>query len=109
MSWPADIDLRPTYYFLTVAAISLGISCVGGCFTLLHLKRPSITSMEILVAMLGIVLLIMWIAADFLEGHSEKTPEKNMLDWACRRNGSPTNVLVRYSSICQEQVGLPVL
>ena len=107
LSWPNDIDLHPTDFFLTVSAITLVVSAIGLYFTLVRLKHSSFTFIEMVLALSSILILILWIAADFLETHSEKTPKKSLLAWACRRVSSPTNILVSYASICQEQVGLP--
>ena len=105
-SWPADLDLHPAVIFLVVASISLLVSLVWAFLTLFRLKRPSFSFAEMASVMLSLALLILWIAADFLEIQSELTPKRSLLSWACRRGSSPANVLVRYGSICKEQVCL---
>ncbi|KAI4247568.1 MAG: hypothetical protein LQ352_006143 [Teloschistes flavicans] len=59
--------------------------------------------MERILAVLSGLLLVMWITGVALQGVSERTPKKDLLSWACRRRESPTNVLVSYTSICDEQ------
>jgi len=103
-SWPADIDLHPAVIYLIIASISLLASSVWSCLTIYYLRRPSFSSAEMASVMLSLVLLILWIAADSIEGQSELTPKRSLLSWACRRGSSPTNVLIRYGSICAEQV-----
>ncbi|KAL8659391.1 MAG: hypothetical protein Q9202_007140 [Teloschistes flavicans] len=60
--------------------------------------------MERILAVSSGLLLVMWITGVALQGVSERTPKKDLLSWACRRRESPTNVLVSYTSICDEQV-----
>jgi hypothetical protein len=103
-SWPADLDLHPAVIYLIIASISLLASSVWSWLTIYYLRRPSFSSAEMASVMLSLVLLILWIAADSIEGQSELTPKRSLLSWACRRGSSPTNVLVRYGSICAEQV-----
>lgn len=106
ISWPSDLDLHPAVFLLVIASISMLNSLVWTGFTLFRLKRPSFSPAEVASIMLSLGLLILWLAADFLETRSEHTPKKSLLSWACRRESSPTNVLVRYGSICEEQVCL---
>lgn len=105
-SWPADLDLHPAVIYLIIASISLLASSVWSCLTIYYLRRPSFSSAEMASVMLSLVLLLLWIVADSIEGQSELTPKKSLLSWACRRGSSPTNVLVRYGSICAEQVSV---
>ena len=105
-SWPADLDLHPSVLFLVVASISLVASSAGSLITLLHLRSPRFSSAELASIIISLALLFLWLAVDLVEGHSEQTPKRSLLSWACRRESSPTNVLVRYGSICAEQVCL---
>lgn len=105
-SWPADLDLHPAVIYLTVASISLLASLVWAFLTICYLRRPTFSSAEMASVMLSLVLLVLWIAADLLEAQSEQTPKRSLLSWACRRGSSPTNVIVRYGSICAEQVSV---
>lgn len=105
-SWPADLDLHPAVIYLIVSSISLLASLVWSCLTIYYLRRPSFSTTEMASVMLSLVLLMLWIAAESVEGLSELTPKRSLLSWACRRGSSPTNVLVRYGSICAEQVSV---
>ena len=105
-SWPADLDLGPVVFFFVVASVSLLASLVGTLLTLLRLKRSPFCSLEIASVTVSLALLLLWITGDIIEGQSERTPKRSLLSWACRRERSPTNVLVRYGSICEQQVCL---
>lgn len=103
-SWPADLDLHPAVLFLVIASVSLLASMAGALLALLRVKSSSFSSAEIASVIVSLVLLVLWIAVNFVEGQSERKPKRSLLCWACRRERSPTNVLVRYGSICAEQV-----
>ena len=105
ISWPEDLNLHPIYIFLAVSALTLILSIPSTILTLRRMIAAAPFSLlEVASTMASLVLSLIWIAADFLQHHSESTPKKDLLSWACRRNDSPTNALVRYQSICQEQV-----
>ena len=103
-SWPEDLNLHPIYIFLSVSAMSLIASILSTTLTLRRLKLPTFSPLEVGSTMVSLVILLLWLASDFLQYHSELTPKKDLLSWACRRTSSPTNALVSYESICQEQV-----
>lgn len=103
-SWPEDLNLHPIYIFLTISAMSLIASIPSATLTLRRLKLPAFSPLEVGSTMVSLVILVLWLASDFLQYHSELTPKKDLLSWACRRTSSPTNALVSYQSICEEQV-----
>lgn len=105
ISWPKNLNLHPAYLLLAASAMSI-VPCLAATVVNLHrLKTRSCSTMEKVMAFISGVLLVMWIVGDILQGVSEKTPKKDLLSWACRRRGSPTNIMVSYTSICDEQVG----
>lgn len=107
ISWPKDLDLHPAYLVLAASALSVTPSLLAIILSIRRLKVPSWSMLEQVLAIISGVLLLMWIAAAGMQGISEKEPKTNMLSWACRRRDSPTNVLVSYTSVCDEQVGIP--
>lgn len=104
ISWPNDLNLHPDYLIIAASAMSLAPSLIATFLSLRRLKVPSYSTMEKIQALGSAVLLIVWIVADSVQGISGKTPRTDLLSWACRRRDSPTNVLVSYTSICDEQV-----
>ena len=104
ISWPKDLNLHPIYIFLTISAISLIASIPSAALTLRRLKLPAFSPLEVGSTMVSLVILVLWLASNFVQYHSELTPKKDLLSWACRRTSSPTNALVSYQSICEEQV-----
>ena len=105
-SWPKDLNLVPAYTFLTLAAasalVSLALALHQGW--LVRRKSHSFTLGERASALSAFLGFVFWLAADGIQAKSEGTPKKDLLKWACKRYSSPTNVLVSYDSICQEQV-----
>lgn len=104
ISWPKNLDLHPIYFFLIVSAMSLVLSLSSAILTLRRLSQSNFSLVEVASTMVSLVMLLFWLAANFLQHHSESTPKKDLLSWACRRTSSPTNILVRYETICHEQV-----
>lgn len=104
ISWPKDLNLHPAYVVLAASSISIGPSLASTLVGFRRLRIPSYSIMERILAVLSGLLLVMWITGVALQGVSERTPKKDLLSWACRRRESPTNVLVSYTSICDEQV-----
>ena len=104
ISWPKNLDLHPIYFFLIVSAMSMILSFSSGILIFRRLSQHKFSLVEVASAMVSLVMLLFWLAAAFLQHHSELTPKKDLLSWACRRTSSPTNILVRYESICHEQV-----
>ncbi|KAL8953399.1 MAG: hypothetical protein Q9222_000776 [Ikaeria aurantiellina] len=103
ISWPTDLDLHPAYFFISVSAMSLAPNLVSTIISLRRRQALSYSVMEKVFLSISGVLLVLWIVADVLQGTSERTPKTDLLSWACRRRESDTNVLVRYTSICDEQ------
>lgn len=104
VSWPNDLNLRPAYFFLISSALSLVSSIALSIYLYLRRNRPSFTPVEVASIIMGLVMSVIWITGDVLQYQSEKTPKKDFLKWSCRRKGSPTNSLVSYDAICDEQV-----
>lgn len=104
ISWPKNLDLHPAYLTLAASAMSIALSLFAIVLSFHRLKVPSCSVIERVPALVTAVLLLMWIAADAMQGMSEKRPKTDLLRWACRRRESPVNVLVSYTSICDEQV-----
>ncbi|KAL8938586.1 MAG: hypothetical protein Q9216_003814 [Gyalolechia sp. 2 TL-2023] len=102
-SWPKDLNLHPAYFIIAASALSVAPTLVSAIVNLRRLKASSPSRMEIVMACISGILLIVWIVGDILQGISERTPKKDILNWACRRRSSPTNVVVSYTSICDEQ------
>ena len=105
ISWPRDLDLHPIYFFLIVSTLSVVLSLSSAILSFCRLHLAIFSLVEVGSTMVSLVMLLIWLAADFLQHRSELTPKKDLLSWACRRTSSPTNILVRYESICHEQVG----
>lgn len=104
ISWPKDLDLHPAYVVLAAASMSIGPSLVSTIVAFRRLGVSSYSLIERFLAVISGLLLVMWIVGVALQGVSERTPKTDLLSWACRRRESPTNVLVSYTSICDEQV-----
>ena len=104
ISWPKNLDLHPIFFFLIVSAMSLILSLSSAILTFRRLSQSKFSLVEVASTMISLVMLLFWLAATFLQHHSELTPKKDLLSWACRRTSSPRNILVRYESICHEQV-----
>ena len=104
ISWPTELNLRPACMVLAASAMSVSPSLAS---IVIGLRRPRslcYSNMEKILALIDSVLLVMWITSDILKGVSERTPKRDLLSWACRRRGSPTNKLVNYTLVCDEQV-----
>ena len=104
ISWPKNLDLHPIYFFLVVSAMSLVLSFSSAILTFRRLSQSNFSLVEVASTVVSLVMLLFWLAANFLQHHSELTPKKDLFSWACRRTSSPTNILVRYEIICHEQV-----
>ncbi|KAL8774491.1 MAG: hypothetical protein Q9209_000864 [Squamulea sp. 1 TL-2023] len=108
-SWPKDLNLHPAYFLLAVSAISIAPSLLSTVIGFRRLKAQSYSTIEKFLVVASGVLLIMWIVGDIMQGVSEKTPKRDILRWACRRRNSLTNVLVSYTSVCDEQLAIKYL
>ena len=106
ISWPKDLNLVPAYIFLALAAANTLVSLVSALHQgwLIRRKFHSFSVGEGGSALSAFLGFVFWLAADSIQAKSEGTPKKDLLRWACKRHSSPTNVLVSYDSICQEQV-----
>ncbi|KAL9019855.1 MAG: hypothetical protein Q9185_002904 [Variospora sp. 1 TL-2023] len=109
ISWPADLNLYPTYFFLATSATSVAPSLLAAFLNVRRRKIHSCSTMEKALAFVSGVLVLIWIAADLTQGVSERTPKTDILSWACRRRDSPTNELVSYASVCDEQQAVKYL
>ncbi|KAL8844195.1 MAG: hypothetical protein Q9205_002269 [Flavoplaca limonia] len=109
ISWPRDLNLRPAYLVIAVSALTIFPSLLSAIVELRRLKAQSYSTGEKILAVISGVLLVMWIASVVLQGVSETTPKRDILKWACRRRDSPTNVLVSYTSVCDEQLAIKAM
>ncbi|KAL8897571.1 MAG: hypothetical protein Q9207_007152 [Kuettlingeria erythrocarpa] len=109
ISWPKDLDLHPAYLILASSAMSVTPSLLATVLNIRRLKLTSLSMLEQVLALISGVLLLMWIAADGMQGISEKAPRTDLLSWACRRRDSPTNVLVSYTLVCDESQAVKYL
>ncbi|KAL8716493.1 MAG: hypothetical protein Q9225_006184 [Loekoesia sp. 1 TL-2023] len=103
ISWPKDLNLHPAYLILAASAMGIVPCLAATVVNLYRSKASSCSTMEKVMTFISGVLLVMWIVGEILQGVSEKTPKKDLLSWACRRKSSPTNIMVSYTSICDEQ------
>ncbi|KAL8973973.1 MAG: hypothetical protein Q9197_001786 [Variospora fuerteventurae] len=109
ISWPTNLNLYPTYLFLATSATSVAPSLLAAFLNVRRRKFHSCSTMEKALAFVSGVLVLIWIAADVTQGVSERSPKADILSWACRRRDSPTNVLVSYASVCDEQQAVKYL
>lgn len=103
-SWPKDLNLRPAYFFLVIASLSLAVSLVSSLYSFMRRNSPTFSVIDAVSALGVIILAALWITGDALQYQSEKTPKRDVLSWSCRRSESPTNALVGYASTCTQQV-----
>ncbi|KAL8650728.1 MAG: hypothetical protein Q9226_005022 [Calogaya cf. arnoldii] len=109
ISWPKDLNLHPAYFVIAVSALSIVPSLLSTIVGLRRMKAQSHSTIEKTLAVTSGVLLVMWMVSNIIQGVSEKTPKRDLLKWACRRRDSPTNVLVSYTSVCDEQLAIKYL
>lgn len=102
-SWPDDLNLRPAYFFMAIASISLAVSLGSSLHSFLRRNSLIFSTIDVVSAIGATILTVLWITGDALQYHSEKTPKRDMLSWACRRSESPTNSRVGYASTCSQQ------
>ncbi|KAL9004983.1 MAG: hypothetical protein Q9188_002231 [Gyalolechia gomerana] len=108
-SWPKDLSLHPAYFIIAASALSVAPSLLSAIVNLRRSKASSPSRVETVMAFISGILLVVWIVGDILQAVSEKTPKTDILSWACRRRSSPTNVVVSYTSICDEQRAIKYL
>lgn len=105
-SWPQDLNLRPSYLFMVLSSLSLAFSFASCAYLFLHRKSTTFTPLDIISFAMSGVIFIIWVAGDTVQTQSQRHPTADILEWSCRRSDSPTNALVSYASICNEQVAL---
>lgn len=105
-SWPKDLNLRLEYFFLAISSLSIASSFASSIHTFLRRKSNSFSVFEIVSIIMSVLVFSLWIAGLAVQYQSEKTPKRDVLRWSCRRRNNPTNTLVSYASICDEQVRL---
>lgn len=103
-SWPKDLNLRPAYFFLAISSLTIAFSFVSSIHTFLRRNSNSLSVFEAVSLVATVPLFGLWIAGDVIQYQSERVPKGDVLEWSCRRRNSPTNTLVSYASICDEQV-----
>ncbi|KAL8749800.1 MAG: hypothetical protein Q9199_007469 [Rusavskia elegans] len=109
ISWPKDLNLHPAYFVIAASAMSIVPSLLSIIVELRRLKAQLHSRMEKTLAVISGALFVVWMVSDVIQGMSEKTPKRDLLKWACRRRDSPTNVLVSYTSVCDEQLAIKYL
>ena len=109
ISWPQDLNLIPAYTFLALAAATVPVVLISAIHQgwLFNQKYHTFSIGEGASALSACILFVLWLATDGIQAKSEGDPKKDLLKWACKRDSSPTNVLVGYDSICREQVSDP--
>ncbi|KAL9600373.1 MAG: hypothetical protein Q9219_003223 [cf. Caloplaca sp. 3 TL-2023] len=103
ISWPKNLNLHPAYLILANSAIGITPSLASIAINIHRSKALSWSRIEKTMASMTGILVTLWLIADILQGMSETRPKTDILSWACRRRESPTNILVSYTSICDEQ------
>ena len=103
-AWPQDLDLLPIEYLLAAAVVTSISSLMASIqsYRRLHAQRLSIIDMTF--AGLTVSLFGAWIGGNVILYQSLQAPKPNLMRWACHRRGSPTNIIVNYNAVCQEQV-----
>ena len=109
ISWPEDLNLIPAYTFLALAAATVPVASISAIHQgwLFKQKYHTFSIGEGASALSACILFVLWLVTDGIQAKSEGDPKKDLLKWACKRDSSPTNVLVSYDSICREQVSHP--
>lgn len=100
-AWP-HLDLRPSYFILTISALSLVLSIVLSIYLFFHRNRPSFTFIELASTVISVVFTALWITGDVFQHQSV------ILRWSCRRSSGPSNSLVSYSSVCTSEVSFSI-
>lgn len=103
-SWPQDLNLQPSYIFLAVSSLSLAFSTASCAYLFLHRKFTTFTAFDIISLVMSGFIFVIWVAGDAVQTQSLKHPAADILTWSCRRSDSPTNAIVSYASVCNEEV-----
>lgn len=103
-SWPQGLNLQPSYLFLAVSSLSLTLSTASCAYLFLHRKSTTFTALDIISFVMCGIIFVIWIVGDAVQTQSHKHPTADILEWSCRRSDSPTNAIVSYASVCNEQV-----
>lgn len=103
-SWPQDLNLQPSYLFLAVSSLSLAFSTASCAYLFLHRKSTTFAALDIISLVMSGVIFVIWVTGDAVQTHSQNHPTADILEWSCRRSDSPTNAIVSYASVCNEQV-----
>ncbi len=105
-SWPEDLNLRPPYFFLAISSLSLAFSFTSPIYIFIRRNSGNFEAFDVISVVINATIFVIWIAGDVVQHQSQKHSKSDILEWSCRREESPTNVLVNYASICNEQVCL---
>lgn len=108
-SWPEDLNLQPSYLFLTVSSLSLAFSTASCAYLFLHRKSITFATLDIISLVTSGILSVIWVVGDAVRTRSQKHPTADILEWSCRRSDSPTNAIVSYASVCNEQVRFDII
>lgn len=104
VSWPKDLNLQPSYFFLAVSSLSILVSLASCIYTYFQRNAEKFSILEMVCVVMSVVMLGLWIAGDVIQHQSEKTPRTDILKWSCRRRDGPNNALVSYAATCNAQV-----
>lgn len=104
VSWPKDLNLQPSYFFLAVSSLTILASLASCVYTYFQRNADNFSVPEMVCVVMSVVMLGLWIAADVIQHRSEKTPRTDILKWSCRRRDGPNNALVSYAATCNAQV-----
>lgn len=103
-SWPQDLNLQPSYIFLAVSSLNLAFSTASCAYLFLYRKSTTFTALDIISLVMSCILFVIWFVGDAVQSQSHQHPTADILKWSCRRSDSPTNAIVSYSSVCNEEV-----
>lgn len=106
VSWPADLNLQPAYFFVAVSSLSIlfSLSLATCIYTLVRRNADNFSILDMVCVVMNVVMLGLWVAGDIIQHQSEKSPRTDILKWSCRRRDGPNNALVSYASTCNAQV-----
>ncbi|KAI9873402.1 MAG: hypothetical protein M1830_000435 [Pleopsidium flavum] len=99
-AWPNQVSLFPTYFLLSVAAVSLASSFVTLVQSFWHRTAVPISLGDKFTIILSGILIGSWIASAFIFEGYKKPDSASLVWWACYRKGGPADQLVGYDLVC---------
>lgn len=103
-SWPQDLNLQPSYIFLAMSSLNLAFSIASLPYLFLYRNSTTFTTLDIISLVMSCILFVIWVVGDAVQTQSHQHPTADILKWSCRRSDSPTNAIVNYASVCNEEV-----